>query len=704
MIKLDLARESKAEMAHVETHPAEETAPEDAGGESLFNAMRGALRRTAHTDLSGVGFFIVKPRKREKEALSLLSAIFESSTDAIIGLTLDGTIATWNRGAERCLGFIGREAAGHHLSLFARDGGDQDLMDALAKLKHGSRAVELEVTAVARDGRKLLLSVTLSAIADKRGKPAAATLVGRDITEHRRGEMELRKSEEWYRALVEESADLIVVLERDGRIRSVNSSLRRLLGYRLGDIAGNNPLQWIHADDLGTLTRAAHQFLELETSEPVCVRVRHSDGSWRTIEATARNLLDDADIGGIIINARDISSRAQGEEQLRATYGHAQRMEAVERLSGVIAHDLDNLLTIICGYTGLIIDQVSWGRFEQDRLLEDAQHIRKAADDVAVLAERLLVFGQKQLMRPRVLDINSVIASVDGAVRRLLGENIKLVTMLDPEAGRVKADQKQIERAIMSIAANAREAMSHGGTLTIETTNTNLTPSEKDSINSDKSGRYVVLSIRDTGTGIDPQTQSRMFEPFFTTKEDDSHRGVGLSIAHGIVKQCGGTISVCSEPGVGTSFRICLPRADVAAEAVLQSESEQLPRGTETVLLQLDEDLRALAREVLTASGYTVLEARDPNQALHLCETHSRPIDLLLTDTAGSASEIIGRLSSLRPELKLLCLYGYTEDGPLPGAVYSGWSFIEKPFTPAALLRKTREVLDEKPQARAQPA
>src|SRR5262249_24686537 len=205
----------------------------------------------------------------------------------------------------------------------------------------------------------------------------------------------------------------------------------------------------------------------------------------------------------IIINARDISSRAQAEDQMRASYSHAQRMDAVERLSGVIAHDLDNLLTIICGYTGLIIDQVSWGRFEQERLLEDAQHIRKAADDVAILAERLLVFGQKQLLRPRVLDINSLIASVDPAIRRLLGENVKLVTMLDPEAGRVKADQKQIERALLSIAANAREAMPQGGTLTIETTNTNLPTRNKANVNSDKSGRYVVLSIRDTGHGMD---------------------------------------------------------------------------------------------------------------------------------------------------------------------------------------------------------
>src|SRR5262249_32014076 len=225
-------------------------------------------------------------------------------------------------------------------------------------------------------------------------------------------------------------------------------------------------------------------------------------------------------------------------------------------------------------------------------------------------AERLLVFGQKQLLRPRVLDINSVIASVDGTVRRLLGEKIKLVTMLDPDAGRIKADQKQIERAITSIAANARDAMPEGGTLTIETTNTNPATNEKDSMGPDKSGRYVVLLIRDTGNGMDPQIQSRMFEPFFTTKEDDSHRGVGLSIAHGIIKQSGGTISVCSEAGVGTSFRICLPRADVAAEApAVQVEGEQQPRGTETVLLQLDEDVRALAREVLTANGYTVLEA-----------------------------------------------------------------------------------------------
>jgi hypothetical protein len=393
-----------------------------------------------------------------------------------------------------------------------------------------------------------------------------------------------------------------------------------------------------------------------------------------------------------LILAADVTRRMRLEDQLR----QSQKMEAVGRLAGGVAHDFNNLLNVITGYGELLRNRLPAG----DRLLRNADEILKAAGRAAGLTRQLLAFSRKQVIQPKVLDLNLIVVEMHGMLRRLIGEDIRLTMAAASDLGRVKADAGQIEQVVMNLVVNARDAMPEGGTLTLETRNVVLDEAFAAVHLGARPGRYVMLAVSDTGIGMDADTRRRIFEPFFTTKGPTKGTGLGLATVHGIVQQSGGHIWVYSEPGQGTTFKIYLPEVLEAGEEPKESPQDATPlSGSETILLVEDEGpLRAVICEILGACGYKVLEAESPDQALSLASSHGGSIDLMLSDVVMpqmTGPQTAQRLQAFRPDARVLYMSGYTDEHiGRHGVLDPATSFIQKPFTVRALLSKVREVLE----------
>ena len=386
-------------------------------------------------------------------------------------------------------------------------------------------------------------------------------------------------------------------------------------------------------------------------------------------------------------------ARAQLEEQFR----QAQKMESIGHLAGGVAHDFNNLVSVIIGYAHLILGRLSPG----DPLISSLLQIERAGERAADLTRQLLAFSRRQLLQPRVLDLNLLITDSAKMLKRVMGEDIELVTILDPDLGAVKADAGQMDQVLLNLAVNARDAMPQGGKLTLETKYVTLDEAYTEKHFSLQQGSYVMLTIGDTGFGMDAETLSRVFEPFFTTKEQGRGTGLGLSTVYGIVRQSGGEIWVYSEPHHGTTFKIYLPRIQepFAKAEEKRAEPESL-RGSETVLVVEDEEMvRKLACQSLRHYGYQVVEAANAGEALLACERHRGPLPLMVTDVVMpqmSGRELALRLSQLHPEMKVLYMSGYTDDTVIRhGLLDAATFFIPKPFTPSTLAQKVREVLEQ---------
>jgi signal transduction histidine kinase/CheY-like chemotaxis protein len=398
-------------------------------------------------------------------------------------------------------------------------------------------------------------------------------------------------------------------------------------------------------------------------------------------------------------NSRLLLESRRAYDELAETQGQleqAQKMDAIGRLAGGVAHDFNNLLTVILGRTDILLHPLK----PEDPMRRGIELIQRTAGRAADLTRQLLAFSRKQVLEPVVLDLSAVTTDMKDLLGRLIGEDIALLTTPTPGLGRVKADRGQVEQVIMNLAVNARDAMPQGGRLILETANVDLDDEYVRRHVGSRPGPHVMLAVADTGTGIPREIQAQIFEPFFTTKEQGKGTGLGLATVYGIVKQSGGYIEVDSEPGQGTTFRIYLPRLDVAAVTVdRNARPAAVAGGTETILLVEDEEgVRELARDILRASGYTVLEARNGAEALLLCERHQGPLDMLLTDVVMprmSGRELAERLAPLRPDLSVLYMSGYTDDAVIRhGVLGAGTAFLQKPFTPAALVQRVRETLD----------
>ena len=394
--------------------------------------------------------------------------------------------------------------------------------------------------------------------------------------------------------------------------------------------------------------------------------------------------------------------RKRAEEALRSSeerLRQAQKMEAVGRLAGGVAHDFNNLLTVITSYSALLLEDLG----SDDPKRDDVDQIRKAAEGAAALTRQLLAFSRQQVLQPKALDLKATVAGTEKLLKRLIGEDIQLTTVLARDLGVVKADPGQIEQIIINLAVNARDAMPTGGRLTIEAANVDMDEAYVRGHAPASPGRYVMLALSDTGIGMDEQTKARIFEPFFTTKEPGKGTGLGLATVYGIVKQSGGFIWVYSEPGRGTSFKVYLPRVDEPAEVAAAATATAEPRGgTETVLVVEDAaSVRMVTRQVLERFGYVVLEAPNGETALRLAAKHHGPIHLLLTDVVMpglSGRQLAGQLAELRPDMKVLYASGYADHAIVHhGILESGIAYLQKPFTPETLGRRVRQVLDSLP-------
>ncbi len=519
------------------------------------------------------------------------------------------------------------------------------------------------------------------------------TFVGQHVAaaiEHKRDQQAIRISEQRYRSLFERAAYGICRTTPEGRLLDVNPALIKMLGYSSrAELLELNLERDIYVD-AEERRHVLHEF-QHEGKAVHDTRWKRRDGkviNVRLSGALATNR--SGEIEGYEVLVEDVTEHRALEEQLR----HAQKMEAIGRLAGGVAHDFNNLLTVIKGYGELMAQQIE----PADPLRPQLEEIRKAADRAATLTRQLLAFSRRQVLAPKVLDLNQVVSNMEKLLRRLLGEDVELLTVLDSNLGRVKADPGQIEQVLMNLAVNARDAMPNGGQLILETANFDLDETYKLEHTVVVPGRYVMLAVSDTGCGMSEEVRSRVFEPFFTTKERGT--GLGLSTVYGIVKQSGGYIWVYSEPGRGSTFKVYLPQVDEKLELrQARPLDASLYRGTETVLVVEDEDgVRALVRQMLQRHGYTVLETHSASEALIVCERHPDPIHLLLTDVVlsqVSGPELAGRLLALHPEMRVLYMSGYTEDTIVhQGVLTAGINFLQKPFTTETLARRLREVLD----------
>jgi two-component system cell cycle sensor histidine kinase/response regulator CckA len=510
-------------------------------------------------------------------------------------------------------------------------------------------------------------------------------------------EAALRASEERFRALAENSSDALMLLDAEGRITYLSPSSSRVLGWAPEAMVGRSVFEYIHPDDRELVSVRMAEVLSHPGANIVAqVRFHHADRSWRIMEGIGVNRLADPAVAGIVVNARDITERRRLEEQLR----QAQKMEAVGQLAGGVAHDFNNLLTAILGYCHLILDEIP----EDHELRADLLEIQAAGDRAASLTRQLLAFSRRQMLQPQVVNINHLVTQLEKLLRRLINEDVELVTVLAADLHAVTADPASIEQILVNLAVNARDAMPTGGRLTIETANVELGDTYSVTHVPMTPGTYVMLAVSDTGEGMDAATRARVFEPFFTTKEQGKGSGLGLATVYGMVKQNNGYIWVYSEPGHGSSFKVYLPPTASLSAASASAPEPPVAPGWETVLLVEDEDaVRALAREVLRRHGYIVLEARHGVDALRVAERHTDVIHLLVTDVVMphmSGRELSERLAAERPALKTLFMSGYTDHALLPEDLTPGAEFIQKPFTPDAFVRRVRRVLDAEPAPR----
>lgn len=526
--------------------------------------------------------------------------------------------------------------------------------------------------------------------------------VEQELAERVRAEERLRESEERFRALVQNSSDIIVVLDRDGIIEYVSPSVERVLGIPVSHFEGMDPFQFLHPEDRD----ATHSRLLEAIRQPGVpllheFRISDKNGVWVSLETVTTCLFDVPSVRGVVINARDVSERKRLEGQFR----QAQKMEAVGQLAGGIAHDFNNLLTGMQGYTALVLDRLNSDMSLDERarqsLLSDLDEVDRASQRAAALTRQLLAFGRKQVLQPVVLDLNDLVSGIQNMLQRLIGENIELRACLAPGLGRVMADPVQIEQVIMNLAINARDAMPQGGKLTIETADVELDKNYVRGHPGGSSGPHVMLAVSDTGVGMDEQVQAHLFEPFFTTKDVGKGTGLGLATVYGIVKQSGGTVWVYSEVGHGTTFKVYLPRLDHATSPAVQPSLEsRMPHGEETVLLVEDEDIvRRLAKRILERQGYRVLDMASPREAIEASRLDAEAFDLIVTDVVMpgmSGQDLVNELSSIRPGIRVLFISGYTDEAIAEhGVLDPGVHFVQKPFTPEQLASAVRKALDE---------
>ncbi len=607
----------------------------------------------------------------------------ESATTEGIALHEGGRIVEVNGAFLRMFGY---ERAEEVLGLQVLAFGAPESRDVIKDAVQSGREAPYEATGLRRDGSRFIAEVA-ARMAPYRGRLVRMVAI-RDVTARKQAEEALRTSERQLRAVIDNSPIVFFAWDAEGRFLLSEGKGLAVLGLAPGQVVGQTVFE-VYRDYPDVLVCARRALAGEAFSAPVQIGPLRFD-VWYSPVRDPKGA-----VSGVIGVATDVTDKQVLEAQLR----QAQKMEAVGRLAGGIAHDFNNLLTAILSYADFLL--VSLGAEHPAR--EDAEEVRRAALKAADLTRQLLAFSRRQVLQPKLLDLNAIVGEIEKLLRRLIGEDVTLRTSLAGSLGVVRADPSQIEQVIVNLAVNARDAMPGGGTLTLETANADAEEVRGHGTVKVEPGSYVRLRITDTGEGMDAGTRARLFEPFFTTKEQGRGTGLGLATVYGIVKQSGGYIWVDSERGRGTSFTLYLPRVDAAASAAAQpAASRAAAAGEETILLvEDDQAVRDLCRRTLTGQGYRVLEAANGAEALRVAAEHHGPLDLLLTDIVMpgmNGRELAEALAATRPDTLCLFVSGYTEDSAVRhGAETSGLTFLQKPFSPTTLLGRVRDVLDARP-------
>ena len=631
-------------------------------------------------------------RRRSDERFRLL--VDGVRDHAVYMLDSDGNVVIWNSGAQAQTGFSADEVIGASVSRFypeeAVAEGVPERTRALA-ITNGSH--EEEGWRCRKDGTRFWANAVTTALYDPRGQLSGFAKVTRDLTERKKAQDAILAQEIFLDAIVNVVLDGIVTIDGRGTITTANAATERIFGYAEQELVGRNvkmlmpdPYRREHDDYIGRYARTGEKRIIGIGREVTGLR---KDGTTFPVELSVAEF----QVGGERFFAgvlRDITERRSVEEQLR----QSQKMDAFGQLAGGVAHDFNNLLTVISGFSELILGSLP----EDDPARELATAINDAGGRAAALTRQLLAFSRKTVLNPEVLDVNGVVRETERMLRRLIGEDIVLTTVLTPGPLPIRVDRGHLGQVLMNLAVNARDAMPRGGRLTIETAN--VSRRGEDWSHPDMPpGDYLSIAITDTGHGMPPDVQARVFEPFFTTKGAGRGTGLGLAVVHGIIKQSGGSVNVYSEVGVGTCFKLYFPAAQGVASTPSADRAALVPRGSETVLLAEDEDgVRALATLALQRQGYTVLSASGGEEALRLAHEHDGTIALLVTDVVMphmDGRELASRMQSAYPTVKVLFLSGYTDDAVVRhGILHQSVAYLQKPYSLVALARKVREVLD----------
>jgi len=638
-------------------------------------------------------------------------SIFENAGEGIFRRTADGKFITANPAMAELLGYRSPAELLSEVNEVASwlfvDPNRQ--IEWVRRLQEEDRVAGFEAQYRRKDGSFVWLSKSARAVRNEEGAILYFEGIAEDVTQRKlaeaeqarlnRAEFELSESEERYRELVENARDIIYQHDLEGHYTSINKAGQQLTGYSLAEALELNLRDTVAPEYLEKAREMLRLKLAGETVTAYELEILTKDGGRLPVEANTRLVYQFGVPVGVQGIARDITERKrleqalhESEEQLR----QSQKLEAIGQLAGGVAHDFNNLLTAINGYSALALRRVG----DDHPITPYLEEIKMAGDRAANLTRQLLAFGRKQLLQPLALNLNDVVGDMIKLLKRLIGEDTRLVTKAGANLKQIKADPGQLEQVLVNLVVNARDAMPRGGIVTIETANTTLDGAYASRHLDATPGEYVMLGISDTGTGMDQKTLSRIFEPFFTTKAKDKGTGLGLSTVYGIIRQSGGSIWVYSELGKGTTFKVYLPLVEEEPQpAVATASAAPMKGGSETVLLVEDEDMvRKLASELLAEGGYTVLEANGGEAAIHLGKEHTARIDLLITDVVMpklSGKEVAEQLRAIHPETRVLFMSGYTDEAIVHhGIVDSGIAFIQKPFSERTLAQKIRDVLD----------
>ncbi|MBB4635082.1 PAS domain S-box protein [Longimicrobium terrae] len=635
-----------------------------------------------------------------------LSSVVESSTDAIISTTLDGTITSWNSGAARLYGYEAEQAVGQSISLIIPPDRRAEMPDLLGQLHGGRHVAHRDTMRVRSDGTVLDILLTVTPLRDALGRVVGACSVGRDVTEQKRAAEAIRLSEERFRLVSEATRDVIYDYDLStGRV-VWSDAVRELLGPHVPALGSGWWGEHLHPADADRVLNHLHEALAGDAE--VCsmeYRLRRVDGEYASIAERGRIIRGPGGAAVRMVGAlQNLTERRRAEEQLlesQRQLAQAQKIDALGRLSGGIAHDFNNLLTVINASAEFLLHDMQGGQ----PLADDVRAIQDAGERAADLTRQLLAFSRNQVVQPRVVDVNEAVAGMDRMLSRLIGADILREVVPAPEAGPVLVDPTQLEQVLLNLALNARDAMPAGGTLRIRTLATELRPGEAEpGPDQPPPGRYAGVAITDSGHGMDGDTRQRIFEPFFTTKQSGKGTGLGLATVYGIVKQAGGYITVESEPGQGTSMTVLFPVTDAVDAPEPEPQGMDAAPDGRVLVVEDDPVVRGIITRMLTRSGYAVASVCSAEDAVGLLEEEGDTIDVVLTDVVMpgmGGGALVRHVAEHHAHIPVVCISGYTDDVIAPqGVLVPELRLLRKPFSQAQLVRALTAVLHRSGSAR----